>query len=99
MLCQKCDDRGAVRVMYRSEDPCDVGLCSCATGMLLRRFIDGSPQALEKHFNLPIERIWPLEELVTEADFAEPPAGISRSVLLSAGKVDRAGLGGKVTRK
>lgn len=99
MLCPKCDDRGAVRVQYRSGEPFDVGICSCEMANLYRLWLRSEPghRLLGDWFGLPIERIWLVEEL---AEGVEPSSKTtSRDILVSAGKVDRAGLGGKVKRK
>lgn len=95
MSCSRCDGKGAVRVDYHSGEPSDVGLCTCVIGTLLRGLIDRQPQLLEAHFKLPLERIWPVEVLVDDVNQA--PKALD--ILLSAGKVDRAGLGGKSRRK
>ena len=94
-VCGLCGGRGARRVNYRSGEPCDFGLCSCAAGLVLRREIDADPDGLENRFGVPLDRIWPIETLMDD----EPQVvRTDMDILLSAGKVDRAGLSGKVRR-
>lgn len=99
MLCQKCDDRGAVRVQYRSGEPFDIGICSCEYASLFRAWLNTRPERLVEFFKVPLERIGLVEDLAGEDELEPPSRTTSRDVLVSAGKVDRAGLGGKVKRK
>lgn len=96
-VCVHCGGRGALRVNYRSVDLHDFGLCDCDAGAVLRREVDDDPDRLAKRFGVSIDRIWPIEELV---DATEAPArATDMDTLVLAGKVDRAGLGGKVRRR
>lgn len=98
MLCHRCDDRGAVRVQYRSGEPFDIGICSCSCAALFRAWLERRPERLVEFFKVPAERIGLVEDLAGEDEIERPSSTTSRDVLVSAGKVDRAGLGGKVKK-
>lgn len=98
MYCRDCDNRGAVRVQYRSGEPFDVGLCSCVSGVTFRGWLERYPQLIENYFKLPLERVQLLEDLL-EGELPAPSETTTRDILVAAGKVDRAGLGGKVKKR
>lgn len=97
VICPQCVGRGAVTVNYRSGQPFDVGLCSCAGGAILRLEIESAPDRLERRFGVALDRIWPLEALV-ESRQGQVAGLVGEDVLVNAGKVIKAGLGGKVIR-
>lgn len=99
-ICQTCEGRGAVTLNYQSGGRFDVGLCACLAGQPLRLEIDAAPERLEKRFGVSIDRIWPLED-IREGPLLGREQSIASTddeALLNAGKVNRAGLGGKVPR-
>lgn len=93
-ICRQCAGRGAGTLHYRTYEPFDVWLCDCANGLALRRERETDPERLMARVGVPLDRIHAIED-IREAP-AEGPA--NRDLLVSAGKVDRAGLGGKVKK-
>lgn len=95
--CPTCDGRGAVKVNYHSGEPFDVGICSCQAGIYWRAALSAFPKLLEHRFGIGRDRIGHLEDLV-DADSRTERLTSSEDILATAGKVNRAGLGGKTQK-
>jgi hypothetical protein len=67
MRCQ-CHGRGAVTVNYEDGTPFDLGLCHCRIGQAFRRWFKIGPEGIATKFGVPVERIWPLEDLLDDGD-------------------------------
>lgn len=95
--CPRCDGNGAVTVRYRSGEPFDLGICTCPTADILRRLFATCPDRVATHYGVPVDRIGLVDEWLDSTE-GEPTASDDDAVLINAGKVIKAGLGGKVQR-
>lgn len=37
MTCDRCGDKGLIRVLYQSGEPFDIAICQCRVGQIFRR--------------------------------------------------------------
>lgn len=96
-ICPRCGDAGAVTVNYESGEARDLGICTCRAADFLRRVYATNPELLQARYGAQVDRIRLLEELVDDVTAAHP-AAVDDDLLINAGKVIKAGLGGKVSR-
>lgn len=97
VTCQRCDGNGAVTVHYHSGEPFDLGICTCAAADILRRLFAKSPEILAARYGVPVERIELLDDILEAASRPELVSS-GDDMLINAGKIIKAGLGGKVIR-
>lgn len=95
--CPRCDGAGAVTVNYESGELRDLGICGCPAAWSWRQIYAADPALLKARYGDQVDRIRLLEELLDGGVAAQPRAG-DDDLLINAGKVIKAGLGGKVIR-
>lgn len=103
LICHRCDGRGIVLLNYHDGQKRDLGICSCRHGAIFRRLIQtqAGEDLIRARFNATesVDRVCLLDDLLDGPEAGEwTPAPADKDLLVNAGKVNRAGLGGKAPK-
>jgi hypothetical protein len=105
MACAVCNDKGLVRVRYKSREPDAYGLCLCPTGRGLydttnaRHVTNPLWHAVAAQRGIPIDAVVPIETLYDDAELAamfptrapEAHQPALEDALIAVGKTKRRG--------
>lgn len=102
MTCNRCEDKGAVRLHYHSGEPFDVAVCWCRAGVAWRQMEAKRSGVLADYFKQADRVVW-LEDVASDEDFtrwgcerpSDAPDVVGVDLLRGAGRMQKAGLGGQ----
>jgi hypothetical protein len=75
MTCQKCADKGAIKVNYYSREPFDLALCDCDAGQMYRGWLLRDGEGLLRVRFPGADQIGHLEDFEDEAEGSTHPGG------------------------